>query len=460
MVIPVTARVQFWCWVAALAFAPGAGHCLDLTIQAGYGARYTNNTQEAPEHGTGEWIQEPVANLLAFQQGPTTTLTADYHATREIHQRDIFDDETIVEGVSTFTWQAIASRLAFDASNTRTQTTINASGQNVPTNLQVTDTTTAGATLTLNSFSNHLVDIGYHYTFDNADTTNTDSRRQTGTVAYIIPLSGRNRIQLNGALGKVDYDSSTATNYDSREGDMQYVSLGDHVDIDTALGYTVFDQEGHVDNVHGTTGHFDVVWRATSTSRVTATYSRALDDGALNGNAGIPQFGQTFNDNSGLTQPYTVQQARLGFDTPFGHNTLGLTSYFTDQNYQDVTGQDQKTVGGTIRMDRRLRPTVSADVFVDYSDTEYEGQDRTDHNFDTGLRLTWTRWRNLTFYASTIYTKRTSDDPAEEYTEWVGAFSLLYTLTGPNPTAVRNSIGGVINRGSYPGGTTGGRQPR
>jgi hypothetical protein len=429
---------------------PVAGHCLDLTIQAGYGASYTNNAQQAPEHGTGEWTQEPQMNLIASQRGPSTTFEADYNATRHIYQRDIYGDETIVAGISSVTWTAIANRLTLDASNERTQTTIDSRGQNVPTNLQVTDTTSAGATLTMNAFSSHHVDVGYHYSFDNADTTNTDSRRQTGDVAYVIPLDLAKRIQFNVSLGKVDYDSSTATNYVSREGDIQYAARGDSVDIDTSIGYTVFDQEGNVDNVHGTTGNFDVAWRATPVSTITASYSRSLGDGALDSNVGIPQFGQTFTDNSGLTQPYTVQLARLGVGTQLGHNTVNLSSYYQDQSYQDISGRDSDTVGGTIRVVRRLWPTLSATLYADYSKTDYSGESRTDHDTDTGLQLTWTRWRNLSFYATTTYSRRNSDDPTVEYTEWIGAFTLMYTLMGGSPVnisgagrAPRTNVGGM-----------------
>ena len=439
-------------WIAVLVAMPGTAQCLDLTVEAGYGASYTNNAQEAPDHGTGQWTQQPQLNLLADQRGTDTTFTADYNATRNIYQRNIYGDETIVAGISTVTWDAIANRLTLDASNTRTQTTIDARGQNVPTNQQVIDTTSAGGTLTMNAFSDHRLNVGYHYSFDNADTTNTDSRRQTGNFAYVIPFDPRTQIQFNATIGKVDYDSSTATNYTSREGDFQYVRRGDRVDFDASLGYTVFDQEGHVDSVHGTTGYLDLGWHATPISTITVSYSRALGDGALDSTAGIPQFGQTFTDNSGLTQPYTTQTARLGLDTQLGHNMLTLTTYYSDQSYQDISGQNEDTVGGTIRAVRRLWPTLSATLFVDYSKTDFSGQSRTDHDTDTGLRLTWTRWRNLSFYATTTYTRRNSDDPTVEYTEWVGAFTLMYTLVGARSADIRGRPGG---RGMGQGGMSG-----
>jgi hypothetical protein len=438
-------------YVLMLVLAPGMSHAVDVTLEAGYGATYTNNTQQAPEHGTGEWIQEPTGNLIVNHEGVATTFTADYNATRQIHQRDIYGDETIVAGLSTFTWYAIENRLSFDASNARTQTTINSSGQDVPDNLQVTDTTTAGSMLSLDSISNHLIDIGYHYTFENADRTDTDSRRQRGDVSYVVPMSLRDRFQVNVSVGKVDFDSSDANNYTSHEGNVQYVSQGDNLDLDTSVGYTVFDQENGLDDVTATTGNFDLTWRATPLSTFAASYSRSLGDGALDANSGIPDFGETFTDNSGLTDPYTAQVASLGFDTPLGHNTVGLTTYFRDQKYEDVSDQDQKTVGATLRIQRRLRQTMDATTFVDYSETEFDGEDRTDHDFSAGLRIEWARWRNLSLFASTIYTKRNSDDAASEFTEWEGSFSLMYTLMGPGATVSRRATGagaGSTSRGA------------
>ena len=411
---------------------PTVGQCLDITVQAGYGATYTNNTQEAPEHGTGEWIQEPEVSFAATHDGTSTSLATDYNVTRQIHQRDIYGDDTIVSGVAAATWYAIPDRLTLDAENARTQTTINARGTDTPNNLQVIDTTTAGGTVMMNAFRDHRIDLSYHYALENATDTNTDSRRQYGTLSYVIPTGATRRLQFNVSGGKVNYDSSGAVNYTSREADVEYVVESERVDMDMSLGYTVFDQQDQLDDITGTTGSFDLRWRATATSTLVAAYSRSLGDGAMDvSGGGLGQFGQPgVSENSGLTQPYTAQQANLGFDTQVGHNTVTLAGYLRDQKYEDISDEDQKTAGSTIRIERHLRQELSATAYVDYSSTQFEGDSRTDHDFDAGLQLHWARWRNLSLFASTVYTRRNSDDPTAEFTEWQGSFGFVYTLTG------------------------------
>src|SRR6185436_12538720 len=125
----------------------------------------------------------------------------------------------------------------FDFSNASTQTTIDARTQDVPTNQQITNTATAGATLTLDGPSDHSIDLHYDYSIVTAQRTGTDSKRQTGTASYIVPISPERHIQLNASYGDVNYDSSQSIDYISKSADLQYVSTGGLIELDTSVGY-------------------------------------------------------------------------------------------------------------------------------------------------------------------------------------------------------------------------------
>ncbi len=410
---------------------------VDLNVQAGYTAEYTNNTALTPDNEISEWIQIPTVLVYAAQDGPSLSASADYSVSRQFHQRDTFNDQTNTVGTALLTWRAIEDRLTFDASNESTLTTINAQGADVQTNQQVVNTTTAGATLTVPGFSNHQVDLHYDYSIYNAHQTETDSQRQTGTVSYVIPLNATDQLQLNGTVSDVNYDSSRSIDYVGRTADLQYVHGGeqDLLQLNTRIGYSEFDRKHDSDDPAATIGDVTITWHATTVTTFIASYSRSLQDQSTDLATGIPDFGQSVTENTNVTTPYTLDAWSLGVTTQLGYNTVDLTGYINDQTYDNgaQTGQlvqpDENSKGVTLGIGRALRPTVQARLFANYSKDDFKDSSEQ-HNYDTGLRLDWTGWKNLTVSAGTTYRKRTSDVATDEYKEWAGTISLFYSLIG------------------------------
>jgi hypothetical protein len=197
--------------------------------------------------------------------------------------------------------------------------------------------------------------------------------------------------------------------------------------LNTSIGYTVFDRSQQEDEVSGTTGDVRVVWNASLNTTVTASFARSIEDQSADVTAGIPAFGETFSDNTGVTTPYTLDATYLGIATRLGHNTVELTGFIDSQNYDGGTQPDQDTNGVSFGVARALRPTIRARVYANYSTVDFKEDDNQD-NVGVGIRFDWTRWRNLTVSAGSEYTKRTSDVPAQEYKEWSGSITLMYAL--------------------------------
>ncbi len=260
-----------------LAAACISAQAVELNIQAGYGAEYTDNVGLTANDEQSGWIQTPQILVNATHEGPTVSASADYSVMREIYQDDAFGDQTVAEGTALLTWRAIARRLTFNFENASTQTTIDARTQDVPTNQQVTNTATAGTTLTLDGPSDHTIDLHYDYAVVTAQRTDTDSKEQIGSVAYIVPISPERHIQLNASYGDVNYDSSQSIDYVSKSADLQYVSTGDLIELDSSIGYTVFDQSQHADDVSGTTGGINLTWHSSVTTTFNASYSRSIE---------------------------------------------------------------------------------------------------------------------------------------------------------------------------------------
>ncbi len=421
---------------AVLAAIAVGAHAFDLTLEVGDAIEYTNNTALTPNNEISEWIQTPEAAVTIKHDSDALSASADYSVSHSIHQRDTFNDQTNTVGNGLLTWRAIPDRLTFDLSNANTLTTINSQAADTPTNQQVINTTIAGTTLTLPGYGSHKIELHYDYSWVNAHDTMTDSKRQTGTAAYIIPLSTVEQIQLNASTSDVKFDNSKLSpDYVSYSGNLQYVRGGDWIEVDTQMGYTVFDRTQGAKNASAITGDLNLTWHVSEVTTVKASYARSLEDQSQDLATGIPAFGQTVTENTNVTTPYTLDATSLSFTTPLGHNIVDLTGYIDNQEYENgsqnfpTTQPDQKTKGVTLGISRPLRPTLNARMFGDFSTTDYK-DNGNQHNYDAGLRFDWTRWRDLTISAGTFYRKRTSDIATDEYTEWVGSISLMYMLIG------------------------------
>jgi hypothetical protein len=427
------------------ALTPLSAYALDLTVQVGYEAAYSDNVGLTPTNEKDGWIQTPQIFLAASQESDSISLSADYNVADEMYPDNTFDDQTTATGNAAFSWRAIADLLTFDLTNASTQTTIASQGANVPTNQQITNTTDAGATLRLRGPSNHEINLHYDYAIVTAQRTDTDNKRQTGTAAYVIPLSDKRRVQLNASYTDVKYDSSQNSDYTSPSGNLQFVNEGDSIDLDTSVGYTVLDQKQGAENVSGTIGDIHVLWRVGAETSLNASYARSIQTQSDNVTEGIPNFGQTFADNTDVTTPYTLDATTAGISTRLGHNLVNLTGYIENQDYEgasptqvvNANAQDQDTRGVTLNITRALRSTLNGQMYVNYSTADFKDDDDNQDNFGAGLRVDWTQWRHLSISFATEYTKRTSDQQALEYTEWRSTIGFYYTLVGEKKKATK-----------------------
>jgi hypothetical protein len=446
--------------VSALMLASPIAHALELTVQAGYEAEYSDNIHDTPNNEDGAWIQTPQVALMANEDGPSVSALVDYNFSRQVYTDNSFSNRSVAEGTARLDWRAIADRLSFELSNTSTQNTIDSRGATIPTNEQVQNTTIAGTTLTMDSFSNHKIDLHYDYEIDTAQETDTDSHRNNVRLSYIVPLSLQRRIQLNGEFSHVNFDSSQWNDYDRKGANLQFANEGDTFEIDTKAGYTILDQEGPAKDVEGTTGNFRIAYHASDTTILSASYARAIEDQTTNNAAGIPALGETFTDNSGVATPYTLDSYRAGVTTQFAHNQFDLSGFYEDQNY-DYGGQipdpttfqpNQKTRGVDFGVTRAIRPTITGYMYGEYSKVDYEFGTPDQDTYRAGLRLDWNRWRKLSLWFGVDYTKRTSDLSTSEYTEWREYVTLWYTLVGTTPRNRGAPTGGNrsgASRGSY-----------
>jgi hypothetical protein len=412
---------------------------LDLTVEVYHDAEYSTNLGRTSGSGAAPiddeeedegWIQQPGVSVITAYDSPSLMLDGNYDIRRRIYDDSAYEDDTVVTGSASIAWEAIANRLTLDASNTRTETTIDSRDPFAPDNRQVTSTTSAGATLKIDSFGSHFVNLGYHYELDNTDETDSDSRVHRGDVSYVVPLSEVRRVQLNGSIFDEDFDDDLTPDTTTYIASLQFVSTGASVEYDVEAGYTITERELDRDDVDGVTGRGRLALELSSVSTFTLAYAREITSDTPSSLAGLPDPGEEFDDNSYLNEVYTSDDASATFATEIGRNQVTLGASYRTLDYEDVDA-DEDATGATLSIERRLRPTVRGSLFSSFYQTEYDLDGRQDDQWNSGVTLAWEGFRRLTLSTSVSYFQQESDDEADEYDEWRGLISIGYRLIGP-----------------------------
>jgi hypothetical protein len=354
-------------------------------------------------------------------------LNADYDVRRRMYEKGTVNDKSVFRGSGTGTWTVLPNRLWFDLKNVMTETTIDATGQFEPDNRQVTTTTTAGATLRLDSFGNQYVDTAYKYSRGSYEETDSDSQRHIGTVTYVFPLSAARRVQAVGSYSDVDFENPQSPDYRSSAGHLEFISAGGPVDVTVAIGYTEFDRELRREDINGVTGRASVLWQASGVTALTLTYAHSIEDDSTFVLAGLPDLGSEFNENSGLNEAFINDEASAVLTTQLGSNQVSVGAYLRTQDYEDVA-RDQEASGLKASLTRPLRPTLDASLFAHVSTTTFDSSDQDRDEWSAGAELTWSIWRRLSLSLAGGYAGSESDAPTGEFDEWRAIVTVNYSL--------------------------------
>jgi len=400
---------------------------LDATVRAFYTGEYTTNSERVPDDELEEWVHRPGASLSLGHDGAATSANANYQVTRRIHEKSRFDDETIATGSASVMWRAIPDRLNFFANNSRTDTTIDSRGPNVPDNRQTVDFSSVGSNLILDSFSNHTINLGYTYGITNSEETQTDSSRHTGTASYVVPLSPTRQVSLQGSYSDVNFDDEFSPDYESQSGTLRYTSTTRILELGMSAGYQTTKRDISREDVDGFIGSFNALFNLTDVTSISFDASRSIQDNFDAGARGTTSIIDDLPDRTDTNEVFTNDRFSVGADTTLGSNQIGSSIYLSRRDYENEI-EDEESRGVTFSISRSLNPstTLSLDASREYR--EFEDTNRDETFSRARIRYSIDRWEALGLSFSVAYTERESDQASVEYEEWIGAVTISYIL--------------------------------
>ncbi|MEQ8783481.1 MAG: hypothetical protein RIE06_27785 [Roseibium album] len=413
---------------------------LDASVVASYTAEYTDNTARLTDNETAELIHRPGVLGALSHDGDSVTASLNYQVERRIHEKSIFSDETIGTGSGLFEWRAVPDRLALYATNSRTDTTIDARGQDTPDNRQTLEYTSAGADLTLDSVSNHQVVFGYKFGRTSTEETRTDSNRHIGTMEYVVPLSGISQLGLLGTLSDVDFDNPLAPDYRSRSGELQFSSGTRKLQYGISAGYQTIDRDLNRETIDGFVGAANAMYRFSENTALALDASRNIQDTF---DSGAREFTVTENglpNRTDTNEVYTEDSFGLSLATQRGRTQLNFGAFYSERDYEDLALNEDRsglTFGAARQVSRKS--TIGIDAGLEDREFVDLGEDET---FLRGsVFFLYAPWRALSLQLTVAYNERDSNENTADYEEWVGLFTVRYLVFG-NPNSINSNSGG------------------
>jgi len=355
-------RTQLAAALLALS-APVVG--LETTVGVRVESTHSDNTTRVPDNEISEVTYQPGMNIAVEHQGPSIRASAQYDYERRIRTEDTFDDDSALTGSSTVVWQAIPGRLDVTVNNTRTETTINGQQGDLPDNRQVTDSTRVGPTLHFRVRRNDELQLQYYYTQTHADVANTDSKRDIGSVAYVMNVGQNDQLVFNVANNKVNFDNADSPDLDAVTSSIQWRRFGPSIDFSLLGGHTSMDRTLSREDVSTEVYDARLTWRMTPQTSMTVAAVKELRDRPAVLELGILQFGTNNQIDSDLNEVFINDRTEIEFRTVLFANEFLLGLAYDKQDYVDLL-EDLERTTATIGWRRRLSPKLTAGIEVSY----------------------------------------------------------------------------------------------
>lgn len=415
-----------------VAFAACSGHAaaVEYNVSVGYSGEYTDNARRAADDEVSDVIHRPHVSTAIQHLAPRLELGADYRIQRRIYQDDTFENQNIAEGSGRVYWEVLPRHLTVFATDQRREREIRTAEQGTPDNLQETERSSAGATLSGNLIANQTASITYEHIAIDADQTNTDSQRDQITASYVVPRSSVEYFELSASRTDTDFDNPLAPDYQSVTGSGAWNRTTSRTHIRLRAGYTEVDREMQRKDVGSVVGGLEVSRTLSDQSVIELGYARNVADNSLNANARfIDLEGDVFVGDTDLNEVYTRDDLALTYTTSIGTSALDLVLFGAEDDYDDVD-RDATRYGAHARISRKIRPGLRTNALVRYQRYRFEFGDQNQNQYQASIGFDWQVTRRLTLAMSGIYFARRIDASDADVDEWRGALQIDYLLLG------------------------------
>lgn len=403
---------------AAFAVSSGQTMALEYGASIGYLGEYTDNVRRSAEGEESDVIHRPYVSAVVEHLGPRLELGANYRLQRRIYQDDTYDEQDIAEGGGQVYWQALPRHLTLFATDQRRETEIRTAEVSTPDNLQKTNRSSVGATLSGNLIGRNIASLTYEFIVTETDETLNDSDRDRITAAYRIPRSSAEYFELSASRVDTDFDNPLAPDYRADTGSVAWDRTTTLSHILVRVGYTEVERDLDRDSVSSMIGDIELSRTLSDQSIIQLSYSRTVDDNSLDaGSRFIDLPGDVFVGDTDLSEVFTADQLALTYTTNIGASSLSAVLFGAQDDYEDVA-RDTERYGAELQLVRSIRPNLATSALVRYERYRFDAEDVTQNQYNARVGLDWQATRRLNLNLFGAYHLRENQATDEEIDEW------------------------------------------
>jgi hypothetical protein len=405
----------------AAAFAcaawPAAGADLDYRVSVGAG--HSDNIQRAPVNE----IDEDIASAglrFAFDER-TARLRADIVGDLAYYDYldDTYDSEVVGNIYADTLFALVQDRLTWAVNDQFGQVLTDPFLPSTGENRENINYFSTGPDFLMGLGSQMRVRIGARYALVDYEESPLDSTNTGGQLALIREISDRSSMSLNASVQQIEYDAQPGADFDQLETYLRYQVEGSRTNLDVDAGFSQLDREAGDGTEGGLLLRVDASRRISGSSTVTLGLGREFTTsaGAFAGAQGIINVGLDAAPGRQTPDPFTLDQARLGWNFTRNVTSLSVSAGLAKRSYDDNPVLDQSTTTLAARLRRELSPTTSLELFASQTAVQFEPPAPDYQDMTAGASFGWRLTRNLTLDLRYDLFKRSADSAATEYTE-------------------------------------------
>lgn len=414
-------RTRFGLALAATTLVSAGAHAIEYRLSTGFTTTHTDNIARA-NSGSGlvqdDWIHTPMVRGVLSHETPNLMVVGDYTVEHRIYTEDVFEDRTRWTGRADLRWDTLRDILQFNVSNSRTESTEDALGQDVENNRQITTVTSLGPKLQFRPRTSDLFSLEYRYSDISQEETDSDSERQRLAAAYELGLTENRALILEVSRDMVDFDRIDSPELEIDTATLTYRTEGDALELEVRGGYTTIDRSLNREKVNGIIGSFELIWRVNGNGQIEVNGSRSINDQSDDVLRGSAEFGQgSVFQNTDVNEVFTEDTLEIAYTHRWGRNRATFGYRFQDQDFEDaaateVFSRDQDESGFNLLYARRVTPRIDFRAGARFVERDFQERGLIEDFITADVRIDWQAGRRVSLFAGASYDERQgSGDP-------------------------------------------------
>jgi hypothetical protein len=221
---------------------------LQATVNGGVNVEFTDNARLSKSNEVEDQILNASVSGTLEKTGGAASGKADFSLSHQQYLDNTFGDRNYLNLGSTLNWDPVANRVSLTVRDYFTQTSVDNLAVNVPSNRQNTNIFSISSGISFPLADRHKLTISPSFRINTYSKSDTDNQQMSLSAGWFYQYKPTIQVFMNAGTSKVEYDSSTNTDFDSDRVDVGVSGSTARTRYTANVGKARVDSAGQQDN--------------------------------------------------------------------------------------------------------------------------------------------------------------------------------------------------------------------